>query len=158
MAYCSFLCPKQLTVLFFIYFIRCEPNLMPPPPPSTCDPWPMTFVILCRHSYFQSLVASWMMILKVVCGPAPLHFVWETPSSAWSIYSAPMFRYVTQLAILVYSYLLLMAQYNIIVYVPNVEAGCCLESEGNGVSLGEGGEGGSHPPSPRGRQMIYKKV
>ncbi len=61
-----------------------------------------------------------------------------------------MFRYGTQLAILFYSYLLLMAQYNITVYVPNVEAGFCLESEGNGVSLGEGGEGGTPPPPPAG--------
>jgi hypothetical protein len=30
--------------------------------------------------------------------------------------------------------------------VPDVEVGCCLGSEGNGVSLGEGGEGGPSPP------------
>ncbi len=30
-----------------------------------------------------------------------------------------------------------------------VEAGYCLESEGNGVSLGEGGEGGPGPPVGR---------
>ncbi len=30
--------------------------------------------------------------------------------------------------------------------VANVEAGYCLESEGNGVSLGEWGEGGPGPP------------
>jgi hypothetical protein len=30
--------------------------------------------------------------------------------------------------------------------VPDVEAGCCLWSEGNGVSLGKGGEGGPSPP------------
>jgi hypothetical protein len=31
------------------------------------------------------------------------------------------------------------------VTVLDVEAGYCLESEGNGVSLGEGGEGGPSP-------------
>ncbi len=30
--------------------------------------------------------------------------------------------------------------------VPDVEAGCCLGSEGNGVSVGEGGDGGPGPP------------
>jgi hypothetical protein len=30
--------------------------------------------------------------------------------------------------------------------VPDVEAGCFLGSEGNGVSVGEGGEGGLDPP------------
>jgi hypothetical protein len=30
--------------------------------------------------------------------------------------------------------------------VPDVEAGCCLLSEGNGVSVGEGGEGRPGPP------------
>jgi hypothetical protein len=29
--------------------------------------------------------------------------------------------------------------------VPNIEAGCCLGPEGNGVSWGEGGEGGPSP-------------
>jgi hypothetical protein len=33
-------------------------------------------------------------------------------------------------------------------YVPNTEAGCCLEPEGNEVSLGEGGDGA--PGQPRG--------
>ncbi len=32
------------------------------------------------------------------------------------------------------------------VSVPDVEAGCYLGSEGNGVSLGSGGEGGPGPP------------
>jgi hypothetical protein len=32
------------------------------------------------------------------------------------------------------------------VTVPDVEEGYCLESEGNGISLGEGGEGGPSPP------------
>ncbi len=30
--------------------------------------------------------------------------------------------------------------------MPDVEAGCCLGSEGNGVSGGEGVEGGPGPP------------
>jgi hypothetical protein len=30
--------------------------------------------------------------------------------------------------------------------VPDVEMGCCLGSEGNGVSVGEGGKGGPGPP------------
>jgi hypothetical protein len=30
--------------------------------------------------------------------------------------------------------------------VSDEKAGCCLESEGNGVSMGEGGEGGPSPP------------
>jgi hypothetical protein len=30
--------------------------------------------------------------------------------------------------------------------VPDVEAGCCLGSEGNGVSMGEGGKDGPGPP------------
>ncbi len=30
--------------------------------------------------------------------------------------------------------------------MPDIEAGCCLEPEGNGVSLGEGGEGRPVPP------------
>jgi hypothetical protein len=30
--------------------------------------------------------------------------------------------------------------------VPDEEMGCCLESERNGVSVGEGGEGGPTPP------------
>ncbi len=34
--------------------------------------------------------------------------------------------------------------------VSNVEAGCCLESEGNGVSMGKGGEG-RPGPSERGK-------
>jgi hypothetical protein len=34
--------------------------------------------------------------------------------------------------------------------VPDVEVGCCLGSEGNVLSVGEGGEGGPGPPE-RGR-------
>ncbi len=34
--------------------------------------------------------------------------------------------------------------------MPNMEAGCCLGSEKNGVSVGEGSEGGPRPPE-RGR-------
>jgi hypothetical protein len=30
--------------------------------------------------------------------------------------------------------------------VPDVETGCCLGSEGNGVSVEEGGKGGPGPP------------
>ncbi len=30
--------------------------------------------------------------------------------------------------------------------MPDAEVGCCLGSEGNGVSVWEGGEGGSGPP------------
>jgi hypothetical protein len=30
--------------------------------------------------------------------------------------------------------------------MPDVEAGCCLGSEINGLSLGEGGKGGPGPP------------
>jgi hypothetical protein len=33
--------------------------------------------------------------------------------------------------------------------VPDIEVGCCLGPEGNGVSLGEGGEGGPGPPRGR---------
>jgi hypothetical protein len=33
-----------------------------------------------------------------------------------------------------------------IICVPDVEAGHCLGSEGNGVSVGEGGEGRPSPP------------
>jgi hypothetical protein len=42
--------------------------------------------------------------------------------------------------------------------VPNVEAGCCVGSEGNGVSVGKGGEGGPGP-AERGkhRQLTLKK-
>ncbi len=32
------------------------------------------------------------------------------------------------------------------ILVPNVEAGCCLGTEGNGISAGEGGEGRPSPP------------
>ncbi len=32
------------------------------------------------------------------------------------------------------------------IFVPDMGAGCCLGPEGNGVSLGEGGEGGPSPP------------
>ncbi len=35
------------------------------------------------------------------------------------------------------------------VTVPNMKAGCCLGSEGNGVSMGEGGEEGQGPPGGR---------
>jgi hypothetical protein len=30
--------------------------------------------------------------------------------------------------------------------MPDMETGCCLGSEGNGVSVGEGSEGGPGPP------------
>ncbi len=33
--------------------------------------------------------------------------------------------------------------------MPDVGAGCCLGSEGNGVSLGKGGEGGPGPQEAR---------
>ncbi len=32
------------------------------------------------------------------------------------------------------------------IFVPDIEAGCSLGPEGNGVSLREGGEGGPGPP------------
>ncbi len=37
-----------------------------------------------------------------------------------------------------------------IIYVPNMKVGRCLGPEGNGVSSGEGGEGGPVPPSREG--------
>jgi hypothetical protein len=33
-----------------------------------------------------------------------------------------------------------------LIVVPDLDMGCCLGSEGNGVSLGKGGEGGRGPP------------
>jgi hypothetical protein len=42
--------------------------------------------------------------------------------------------------------------------VPNVETGYCLESDGNGVSLGEGEEGGPGPPGDRkDKQSVLSK-
>jgi hypothetical protein len=42
--------------------------------------------------------------------------------------------------------------------VPDMGAGCCLEPEGNGVSLGEGGEGGPSPPRGEGdKQSVLSK-
>ncbi len=39
-----------------------------------------------------------------------------------------------------------------------MNAGCCLEPEGNRVSLGEGGEGGSSPPRGEGdKQSVLNK-
>ncbi len=34
--------------------------------------------------------------------------------------------------------------------MPDMRAGCCLGQEGNGVSLGEGGEGRPGPPRSKG--------
>ncbi len=42
--------------------------------------------------------------------------------------------------------------------MPDVETGCCLGSEGNGVSLGEGSEGGPGPPGGRkDKQSVLNK-
>jgi hypothetical protein len=42
--------------------------------------------------------------------------------------------------------------------VPDIEAGCCLGTEGNDVSLGEGGEGGPGPPGGRrNKQSVLSK-
>jgi hypothetical protein len=42
--------------------------------------------------------------------------------------------------------------------VTDVEVGCCLGSEGNGVSMGKGGEGGPGPPEGRkDKQSVPKK-
>ncbi len=39
------------------------------------------------------------------------------------------------------------------VIVPDTRAGHCLKPEGNGVSLGEGGEGGQGPGPQEGREI-----
>jgi hypothetical protein len=36
------------------------------------------------------------------------------------------------------------------IFVPDTRVGLCLEPEGNGVSSGEGGEGGPGPPNKKG--------
>ncbi len=42
--------------------------------------------------------------------------------------------------------------------MPDVQADYCLESEGNGVSLGKGGEGGPGPPGGRkNKQSVLSK-
>ncbi len=42
--------------------------------------------------------------------------------------------------------------------MPDVEAGCCLGSEGKGVSLREGGEGGPGPPAGgKDKQSVLNK-
>jgi hypothetical protein len=42
--------------------------------------------------------------------------------------------------------------------VPDMGAGCCLGPEGNGVSLGGGGEGGPGPPrSMKDKQSVLSK-
>ncbi len=42
--------------------------------------------------------------------------------------------------------------------VPDIEAGCCLRHEGNGVSLGEGGKGGPGPPvGGRNKQSVLSE-
>jgi hypothetical protein len=42
--------------------------------------------------------------------------------------------------------------------VPDMEAGCCVGSEGNGVSLGERGEGGPAPPGGgKDKQSVLNK-
>jgi hypothetical protein len=35
----------------------------------------------------------------------------------------------------------------VVIVVPDMEMGCCLRSEGNWVSVGEGGEGGQGGPT-----------
>ncbi len=37
--------------------------------------------------------------------------------------------------------------------MPDVRSGSCLGPEGNGVSLGEGGEGGPSPPRSKGDEQ-----
>ncbi len=42
--------------------------------------------------------------------------------------------------------------------MPDIEAGCYLGPEGNGVSLGEGGEGGPSPPGDgKDKQSVLSK-
>ncbi len=42
--------------------------------------------------------------------------------------------------------------------VPDKETGCCLGSEGNGLSVGEGGEGGPGPPERgKDKQLVLNK-
>jgi hypothetical protein len=44
------------------------------------------------------------------------------------------------------------------VIVHDIEVGCCLGSEGNGVSLGERGEGGPGPPGGgKDKQSVLNK-
>jgi hypothetical protein len=43
------------------------------------------------------------------------------------------------------NYIFLFDKWNTIT-VPKMKTGCCLGSEGNGVSVGEGSEGGPRPP------------
>jgi hypothetical protein len=43
--------------------------------------------------------------------------------------------------------------------MPDMGAGCCLGPEGNRISLGEGGEGGSGPQRGEGnKQSVLNKV
>ncbi len=44
-----------------------------------------------------------------------------------------------------------------IVLVPDVEAGCCLGPEGNGVSSAEGDEGGPAPRGGKDMQSVFSE-
>ncbi len=48
---------------------------------------------------------------------------------------------------------------SLVILVPDVETGCCLGSVGNGVSAGEGGDGGPGPPEKgKDKQSVPNKV